>query len=130
MSTTMNSYNGTGTTLGGYIDSILTTNGEIGDVPAATTSLVLDHVELQGFHNRNGSQRNRPRLALPDTCGGQRRQLQFCPGLARRRPPVRSRWRHRPDAGRRQTPQALFTTAQIQPIIDWIDAGCQNPGGS
>jgi hypothetical protein len=35
MNTTINSYNGTGTTLGGYIDGILQRNGQTGDVPAA-----------------------------------------------------------------------------------------------
>jgi hypothetical protein len=24
----------------------------------------------------------------------------------------------------------FFTAAQIQPIIDWIDGGCPNPGGT
>ena len=131
MSTTINSYNGTGTTLGGYIDSILTANGEIGDVPAAPhlsfwTTLNYKDFTTGTVPNVTGPGSPYPILVVGN--GANSNFVQALQGVGPLFGPDGNIGQMPADANPPSMP--FFTTAQIQPIIDWIDAGCQNPGGS
>jgi hypothetical protein len=131
MSTTINSYNGTGTTLGGYLDGILAANNEIGGVPNAPHESFWTKLNYQQFTTGavpgvGGSGSPYPILQVGN--GANSNFVQALQGVGPLFGPTGSIGQMPADANPPGMP--FLTTAQIQPIIDWIDAGCPNPGGS
>jgi hypothetical protein len=131
MSITINSYNGTGTTLGGYIDGILTANNEIGDVPNAPHDSFWTKLNYLQFTTGSVPGVGGPSSPYPILQVGNGANSNFVQALQGVGPlfgPTGSIGQMPADASPPSMP--FFTTDQIQPIIDWIDAGCPNPGGS
>ena len=126
MSTTINSYNGTGMTLGGYIDGILQSNGQTGDVPVAPHQSFWTTLNYKDFTTGtvphvSGPGSPYPILVVGNGAGSNLVQALQGVGL------------FGPNGNMRQMPAdgpPYFTNDQIRPIIDWVDAGCPNPGGS
>jgi hypothetical protein len=129
--TVIDSYNGTGTTLGGYINAILTTNQEIDDVPNAPHQAFWDTLSYTQFTTGtvpgvSGSGSPYPILEI-----GKGANSNFVLALQGGGPLFGSTGSigQMPADGNPPS-MPFFTAAQIQPIIDWINAGCPNPGGS
>jgi hypothetical protein len=127
MSTTINSYNGTGTTLGGYIDSILTANNQIGDVPAAPHLSFWTTLNYKDFTTGTVPGVSGPGSPYPILVVGNSANSNLVQALQGVGPLFG------PDGNIGQMPAdgpPFFTADQVQPIIDWINAGCPNPGGT
>jgi hypothetical protein len=132
MSATIDSYNGTGTTLGAYLDAILTTNQEIGGVPTAPhqsfwTTLSYSQFtggKVPGVSSPTGSTYS----ILEIGNGANSNFVQALQGVGPLFGPTGTIGQMPADADPPAMP--FLTKEQIQPIIDWIDSGCLNPGGS
>lgn len=133
MATVINSYNGTGLTLGAYIDSILTANGESGGVSSAPHQNFWDTLNYHDFTTGTVPGVNfGPGPPYPILVVGNGASSNFVLALQGVGPlfdnTTGAFGRMPADASPPAMP--FFTAAQIQPIIDWIDNGCLNPGGT
>jgi hypothetical protein len=125
MSTTINSYNGTGTTLGGYIDGILTPsqNQDVagGGCPHHAFWTTLNYKDFTtGNVPGVGSY---PILVIGNAANSN--LVQALQGVGPLFNPNSGTFGQMPADG-----PPFFTAEQVQPIIDWINAGCPNPGGT
>jgi hypothetical protein len=127
------SYNGNAVTLSSYIDTILKQNGEMGGVAGAPHSNFWDTLNYTQFTTGNvpgvnfGPNPPYPILVLGD--GAKSNFVLALQGIGPLFDNNTGAFGQMPaDANPPSMP--FFTTAQIQPIIDWIDNKCPNPGGS
>jgi hypothetical protein len=130
---TIDSYNGTGTTLGSYIDGLLTQNGELDGVGNAPHLNFWDTLSYSQFTTGNvpgingGPNPPYPILSLGD--GANSNIVLALQGKGPLFDNNTGAFGQMPaDANPPANP--YFTDAQIQPIIDWINKRCPNPGGS
>jgi hypothetical protein len=128
----INSLNGNGLTLGAYIDNILTQNNEISGVSGAPHANFWDTLTREQFVNGTVpgvTWGPSPPYSIVDlqsplnsnivlALQGQGPLFNNNDGAFGQMPA---------DASPPSMP--YFTNDQIQPIIDWITAGCPNPGG-
>jgi hypothetical protein len=133
MATVIDSYNGNGLTLGAYVDGILTQNGEIGGVPSAPHDNFWDTLSYNEFTTGTVPGVNfGPNPPYPIIDQQHPENSNFVQALQGVGPLFNNN-----DGAFGQMPananppsQPYFTSAQIEPIIAWIKAGCPNPGGS
>jgi hypothetical protein len=136
MATVIDSYNGEGVSLGTYINDILRANTEIGDVPNAPHKDFWDTMTYTDFTTGNVPHVNSqpppaPPGPYPILVVGDGANSNFVLALQGRGPLFNNA-----DGAFGQMPadanppsKPYFTHDQIQPIIDWIDRKCPNPGG-
>lgn len=136
MTVVIDSYNGTGTTLGGYIDDILRANNEIGDVPNARHKSFWNTLTYAEF--TTGNVPNVPSQPPPAPPGPYRVLIvgdAANSNLVLALQGVGPLFNNTDGAFGRMPADATpptkpyFTDDQIKPIIDWINNGCHNPGG-
>jgi hypothetical protein len=130
MATVIDSYNGSGLTLGAYIDSILTQNNEIGGVPRAPHKSFWNTLSYDEFKSGNvpgvnfGPNPPYPILVLGDGLASNFVQaLQGIGPLFNDNGPFGQM-----PANARPPSKPFFTADQIAPIIVWINNRCPNPG--
>jgi len=129
----INSYNGSGQTLSAYIDGILTQNNEIGGVTSAPHQNFWDTMSYAEFTTGNvpgvNFGPNPPyRILIPGNADNSN-FIQALQGVGPLFDNDTGAFGQMPaDANPPTMP--FFTDAQIQPIKDWINANCPNPGGT
>jgi len=130
--TKIDSYNGTGQTLGNYIDGILKANNELAGVSGAPHLNFWDTLSYSDFINGTVPNVNfGPNPPYPIVELGNGLGSNFVLALQGQGPLFNNN-----DGAFGQMPQnanppsmPYFTQEQVQPIIDWIDLKCPNPGG-
>ncbi len=130
--TAIDSYNGTGTTLGSYIDGILTQNGEIGGVATAPHKNFWQTLSYGEFTTGDVPGVNfGPNPPYPILVLGDGANSNFVLALQGTGPLFDNNTGAFGQMPANANPPAMpfFTAAQIQPIIDWINNHCPNPGG-
>jgi hypothetical protein len=130
--TAIDSYNGNGTTLSAHVDSILKANSEDGRVSNAPHSNFWDTLSYAQFTTGTvpgvnfGPNPPYPILVLGD--GANSNFVLALQGVGPLFDNDTGQFGRMPaDANPPAMP--FFTAAQIQPIIDWINKKCPNPGG-
>jgi len=127
------SYNGTGLTLGAYIDGILKQNNEAGGVPSAPHKNFWDTLSYKDCTTGNVPGVNfGPNPPYPILVVGNGANSNFVLALQGVGPPFDNNTGAFGQMPANANPPAMpyFTSDQIQPIIDWINNGCLNPGGT
>jgi len=129
----IDSYNGSGTTLGNYVDGILKKNGEAGGVPTAPHKNFWDTLTYEEFTTGDvpgvnfGPSPPYRILVLGD--GANSNFVLALQGIGPLFDNNTGAFGQMP-ANANPPAMPFFTAAQIQPIIDWINNGCPNPGGT
>jgi hypothetical protein len=129
---TIDSYNGTGMTLGSYIESILNQNGEAGGVPAAPHKGFWDTLNYAQFTTGNVPGVNfgpsPPYPIIVQWNGAASNIVLALQGKGPLFDPNTGTFGQMP-ANANPPSMPYFTAAQVAPIAAWIDAKCPNPGG-
>jgi hypothetical protein len=129
----IDSYNGTGMTLGTYIDSILKQNNEMDGVASAPHLDFWDTLSYTQFTTGNVPGVNfGPSPPYPILVKGDAAQSNFVLALQGKGPlfdNTTGAFGQMP-ADANPPAQPFFTDDQIAPIVAWINAGCPNPGGT
>ena len=128
----INSYNGSGTTLGSYMDGILKQNTELGGVATAPHKNFWDTMNYNDFTTGNVPGVNfGPNPPYPILVLGDGASSNFVLALQGLGPLFNNDSGDFGQMPANANPPAMpfFTADQIQPIIDWIDNRCPNPGG-
>jgi len=131
--TVIQSYNGTGLTLGAYIDGILKQNNEAGGVPSAPHKNFWDTLSYKDFTTGNvPGVTSGPNPPYPILVVGNGANSNFVLALQGIGPLFDNNTGAFGQMPANANPPAMpyFTSDQIQPIIDWINNGCLNPGGT
>jgi hypothetical protein len=129
----IDSYNGNGMTLGKYLDGILAQNGESGGVPTSPHNNFWDTLNYSQFTTGNVPGVNfGPSPPFPILVVGNGARSNFVLALQGVGPLFDNNTGAFGQMPANASPPAMpfFTSAQIQPIIDWIDNNCPNPGGT
>lgn len=129
----INSYNGTGLTLGAYVRGILQQNNETGGVASSPHLNFWETLNHQQFTTGNVPGVNSgPTPPYPILVVGNGANSNFVLSLQGIGPLFDNDTGAFGQMPANASPPAMpfFTADQIQPIIDWINAGCPNPGGS
>jgi hypothetical protein len=129
----IDSYNGNGLTLGKYIDDILTQNGELGGVGSAPHQNFWDTLNHSDFTTGNVPHVNfGPSPPYPILVLGDGTNSNFVLALQGIGPLFDNDTGAFGEMPANASPPAMpfFTSDQIQPIIDWINNNCPNPGGT
>ncbi|MFL5253975.1 MAG: hypothetical protein ACJ8AI_13980 [Rhodopila sp.] len=136
MSTSViNSYNGTGLTLGAYINSILTQNQEIGGVagPSCPHKNFWESMSYTEFTTGNvpgvNFGPNPPYPVIVQWNGASSNIVLALQGKGPLFDPNNGAFGEMP-ANANPPSMPYFTADQVKPIADWIDAKCPNAGGS
>lgn len=131
--TKIDSYNGTGQTLGNYIDSILTQNNEAGGVPNAPHKNFWGTISYTEFTTGNvpgvNSGPNPPYPVIVRWDGAASNIVLALQGKGPLFDPDTGVFGQMP-ANANPPSMPFFTADQVKPISDWIDAKCPNPGGT
>lgn len=128
----IDSYNGSGLTLSKYIDGILTKNGEEDGVASAPHKNFWDTLNYGQFTTGNvpgvnfGTNPPYPILVLGD--GANSNFVLALQGVGPLFNNDTGEFGQMP-ANANPPTMPFFTDNQIQPIIDWINSRCPNPGG-
>jgi hypothetical protein len=133
MATVINSYNGSGLTLAAYIDSILQQNGESSGVPGSPHQGFWSSLSYAQFTTGNVPGVNfGPNPPYPILVMGNGASSNFVQALQGVGPLFDNNSGAFGEMPANANPPSMpfFTAAQIAPIIDWINSGCPNPGGS
>jgi hypothetical protein len=128
----IDSYNGTGLTLGAYIDGILQQNNEAGGVASAPHLNFWDTMTYAQFTTGNVPGVNvGPSPPYPILVVGNAANSNLVLALQGVGPLFDNNTGAFGQMPANANPPAMsfFTVAQVQPIIDWINKGCPNPGG-
>jgi hypothetical protein len=129
----IDSYNGSGLTLGAYIDGILQQNNEAGGVAAAPHKNFWDTLNYNEFTTGNvpgvNSGPNPPYPILVVGDGANSNFVLALQGAGQLFDNNTGAFGQMP-ANANPPAMPFFTAAQIQPIIDWINNGCPNAGGT
>lgn len=129
----IDSYNGSGLTLGAYIDGILTQNHESGGVASAPHLNFWDTLTYKEFTTGNVPGVNfGPNPPYPILVVGNGTNSNFVLALQGTGPLFDNNIGAFGQMPANGNPPGMpfFTAAQIQPIIDWINKGCPNPDGA
>ena len=129
----IDSYNGSGTTLGSYVDGILAQNSEQGGVASAPHKNFWDTMNYNDFTTGNVPGVNfGPNPPYPILVLGDGANSNFVLALQGIGPLFNNDTGDFGQMPANASPPAMpfFTTAQIQPIVDWINNRCPNPGGT
>jgi hypothetical protein len=129
----IDSYNGNGLTLGAYIDGILKQNNEAGGVAGAPHSNFWDTLNHNEFTTGNvPGVKFGPSPPYPILVVGNGANSNFVLALQGIGPLFDNNTGAFGQMPANANPPAMpfFTAAQVQPIIDWINNGCPNPGGT
>jgi hypothetical protein len=129
----IDSYNGNGLTLAAYLDGILQRNNELNGVATAPHKNFWDSLTYQQFTTGNvpgisfGPTPPYPILVVGDAASSN-----FVLALQGEGPLFDNNTGAFGQMPANANPPAMpfLTAAEIQPIIDWINNGCPNPGGS
>jgi hypothetical protein len=129
----IDSYNGNGLTLAAYLDGILQRNNELNGVATAPHKNFWDSLTYQQFTTGNvpgisfGPTPPYPILVVGDAASSN-----FVLALQGEGPLFDNNTGPFGQMPANANPPAVpfLTAAEIQPIIDWINNGCPNPGGS
>ena len=129
---TIDSYNGTGLTLAAYVNGILQQNNEAAGVPNSPHKNFWATLNYQQFTTGNvpgnfGS--SPPYRILVAGNGASSNFVQALQGIGPLFDNNTGEFGQMP-ANANPPSKPFFTAAQIQPIIDWINNGCPNPGGT
>jgi hypothetical protein len=133
MATVIDSYNGTGLTLGAYVDSILQQNNENSGVANAPHKGFWSTLSYAEFTTGNvPGVTFGPNPPYPILVVGNGATSNFVQALQGVGPLFDNNTGAFGEMPANANPPAMpfFTDAQIAPIIDWINKGCPNPGGS
>jgi hypothetical protein len=128
----IDSYNGSGLTLGAYIDGILKQNNEYDGVAVAPHKYFWDTLNYSQFTKGNVPGVNfGPSPPHPILVVGNGANSNFVLALQGVGPLFDNDTGAFGQMPADASPPAMpfFTAAQIQPIIDWINNSCPNPGG-
>jgi hypothetical protein len=129
----IDSYNGSGTTLSNYVDGILKQNGELDGVAGAPHKSFWTTLSYTDFTTGNvprvtfGPSPPYPILVLGD--GKNSNFVLALQGIGPLFDNNTGAFGQMP-ANANPPAKPFFTDAQIQPIIDWINSNCPNPGGT
>ena len=129
----IDSYNGSGLTLGAYIDGILKQNNEAGGVASAPHSNFWDTLNYKEFTTGNVPRVNfGPNPPYPILVVGNAANSNFVLALQGTGPLFDNNTGEFGQMPANAEPPGMpyFTDQQIQSIIDWINKGCPNPGGT
>jgi hypothetical protein len=133
MADVIDSYNGNGQQLGAYIDGILKRNNEFSGVAGAPHQNFWDTMSYNDFLTGNVPNVNfGPNPPYPILTVGNGAASNFVLALQGTGPLFDNNTGAFGQMPANANPPAMpfFTVAQVQPIIDWINAGCPNPGGT
>jgi hypothetical protein len=128
----IDSYNGTGLTLGAYIDGILKQNGEAAGVAGAPHKNFWDTLSYAEFTTGNvpdvtfGPKPPYPILHIGNAAASN--LVLALQGIGPLFDNDTGAFGRMP-ANANPPAKPFFTADQIQPIIAWINNGCRNPGG-
>lgn len=129
----IDSFNGSGLTLRAYIDAILQQNNESGGVSSAPHRNFWDTMGYTDFTTGNvpgvNFGPNPPYKILILGDGANSNFVQALQGVGPLFDNNTGAFGQMP-ANANPPAMPYFTAQQIQPIIDWINNGCPNPGGS
>ena len=129
----IDSYNGNGLTLGAYIDGILQQNNEAGGVAVAPHRNFWDTLSYTEFTTGSVPGVNfGPSPPYPILTVGDGANSNLVLALQGTGPLVDNDTGAfgRMPANANPPERPFFSAMQIQPIIDWINKGCPNPGGT
>ena len=129
----IDSYNGSGTTLGNYVDGILKQNGELDGVAGAPHRSFWTTLSYTDFTTGNVPRVNSgPNPPYPILVLGDGKNSNFVLALQGIGALFDNNTGVFGQMPANANPPAMpfFTDAQIQPIIDWINSRCPNPGGT
>ena len=127
------SYNGNGLTLAAYLDGILQRNNELNGVATAPHKNFWETLTYQQFTTGNVPGISfGPRPPYPILVIGDAASSNFVLALQGAGPLFDNNTGAFGQMPANANPPAVpfLTAAEIQPIIDWINNGCPNPGGS
>jgi hypothetical protein len=134
MATVIDSYNGSGLSLGAYVDSILNQNHEAGGVPGAPHKNFWRTMSYLEFTTGNvpGVNSRGPNPPYPVLVNGNGAASNFVQALQGIGPLFDndSGAFGRMPANANPPSKPFFTDEQIAPIVAWIDSKCPNPGGT
>jgi hypothetical protein len=130
--TKIDSYNGTGTTLAAYVNGILQQNNEASGVPSAPHKNFWETMSYEQFTTGNvpgvSFGPSPPYRILVAGDGAKSNFVLALQGTGPLFDPNNGVFGQMP-ANASPPASPYFTPAQIQPIIEWINNGCPNPGG-
>lgn len=129
----IDSYNGSGLTLGAYIGGILEQNNEAGGVASAPHLNFWDTLNYKDFTTGNVPGVNfGPNPPYPILVVSNASNSNFVLALQGTGPLFDNNTGAFGQMPANANPPTMpfFAAPQIQPIIDWINKGCPNPGGT
>jgi hypothetical protein len=133
MKNSIDSYNGNGLTLAAYLDGILQRNNEAGGVASSPHKNFWDTLTYQEFTTGNVPNVSfGPSPPYTVLVVGDATKSNFVLALQGVGPLFDNNSGAFGQMPANANPPSMpfLTDAEIQPIIDWINNGCPNPGGS
>lgn len=129
----IDSYNGSGLTLAAYLDGILQRNNETSGVPGSPHKNFWKTLDYQQFTTGNVPGVSfGPSPPYPILIVGNAAQSNFVLALQGVGPLFDNNTGAFGEMPANANPPTMpfLTAAEVQPIVDWINKGCPNPGGS